>query len=114
MAAPAFPGLDLIATLKEWIDLDPGALRPEFTGHGAIAADVDGLHTDVLKTAPGAIERDDVPLLGHEGVQRVTHPRAVAVGHGHVHRVLNVNLGAEDALVTEITVVLLLVKIQFV
>jgi hypothetical protein len=105
------PNLDLVRRLKMRVNPDPGPLGHHLAGHRAITTNVDCLLSDVLDTAPGAVECDHVPFPGHKRMQRVAHHCSAAVVYGEVHGVLDVNVGAKDASVAKVTVVHFVVQV---
>jgi len=110
-ADPA-PQVDLVGRPAEREDARHGPLALDRSLHRAVAAEVELLLDLVLETPLRPVEGDHIALPGVEGVDRVAEGRAAVVGHEHVHRVLDVDLGTEDALIAVVPVVLLVVEIE--
>jgi hypothetical protein len=107
---------DLLRALEVPLQHDPGRRRIELSvfensDDPARAADVARFAADVIEPPARPVEGDRVSLARHERVQRVAHPRAAAIVDEHVHRVLDVDLVAEDAAVAVVAVVLLVREI---
>lgn len=113
VAAGAGPDLDVFRCAAEWDHPGGNAafFDPALFGVGTI--DVDALHDLVLDPALGPVEGDLVAFPGVEGIDRVAEGGAGVVTHQDVHGVLDVDVGAEDAAVAEITVIFFIIEVEF-
>src|SRR5258705_5159107 len=59
-----------------------------------------------------AIEGNSIPFKGHKGIQRVTHLRTVRVFHHCSHRIVDIDVFAEDATIAVVTVYILTTGIE--
>src|SRR5258707_5654022 len=50
------------------------------------------------------IERNSISFKGHKGIQRVTHLRTVRVFHHCSHRIVDIDVFAEDASIAVVAV----------